>query len=127
MRRPRTVGIEHLVESVAAECGVLEPDFRNRYEEKATYSSVEFPSSSIPQARHRLHHVLALLAEQKNRYYLVVSDRANADVTTHMQLHAVDGRARDPGGSPFACESGCARPRERRAAGARPDQERGRH
>ena len=24
----------------------------------------------------------------------------------HMQLHAVDGRARDPGGSPFACESG---------------------
>ena len=37
-----------------------------------------------------------------------------------MQLHADDGRARDPGGSPFACESGCARPRERRAVGARP-------
>ena len=32
-----------------------------------------------------------------------------------MQLHADDGCARDPGGSPFACESGCARPRERRA------------
>jgi hypothetical protein len=28
-------------------------------------------------------------------------------------------RARDPGGSPFACESGCARPRERPAVGAR--------
>lgn len=28
--------------------------------------------------------------------------------------------ALDPGGCPFACESGCARPRERRAAGARP-------
>jgi hypothetical protein len=27
-----------------------------------------------------------------------------------MQLHADDGRARDPGGSPFAYESGCARP-----------------
>ncbi len=37
----------------------------------------------------------------------------------HMQLHADDGRARDPGGSPFACESGCARPCERRAVGAR--------
>ena len=85
---------------------------------------VEIVHSTSPAP---VHHVLALLAEQKNRYYLVVSDRANADVTTHMQLHAVDGRARDPGGSPFACESGCARPRERRAAGARPDQERGRH
>jgi len=41
-----------------------------------------------------------------------------------MQLDAVDGRARDPGGSPFACRSGCARPRERRAVGARPDQQR---
>jgi hypothetical protein len=38
-----------------------------------------------------------------------------------MQLHADDGRAHDPGGSPFACESGCARPRERRAVGARPE------
>jgi hypothetical protein len=28
--------------------------------------------------------------------------------------------ARDPGGSSFACESGCACPRERRAVGARP-------
>lgn len=37
-----------------------------------------------------------------------------------MQLHADDGRARDPAGSPFACRSGCARPRERRAVGARP-------
>jgi hypothetical protein len=37
-----------------------------------------------------------------------------------MQLHAVDGRARDPGGSPFACESGCACPRERHAVGAGP-------
>jgi hypothetical protein len=82
--------------------------------------------SSIPQARPRLHHVLALLAEQKNRYYLVVSDRANADVTTHMQLHAVDGPARDPSGFPFAYENGCARPRERRAAGARPSQQPGR-
>ena len=36
-----------------------------------------------------------------------------------MQLHANDGRAYDPGGCPFACESGCARPRERRAVGAR--------
>ena len=36
-----------------------------------------------------------------------------------MQVHA-DGRTRDPGGSPFACESGCVRPRERRAVGARP-------
>jgi hypothetical protein len=39
-RRHPYVGIEHLAESVAAECGVLEPDFRNRYEEKPTYSSV---------------------------------------------------------------------------------------
>jgi hypothetical protein len=37
-----------------------------------------------------------------------------------MQLDAVDGRTRDPGGSPFAYESGCACPRERRAVGARP-------
>ena len=34
------LGIAHLAESVVAECGVLEPDFRNRYEEKPTYSSV---------------------------------------------------------------------------------------
>ena len=34
------VGIAHLAESLAAEGGVLEPDFRNRYEEKPTYSSV---------------------------------------------------------------------------------------
>ena len=73
-----------------------------------------------PEARRRLHRVPALLAEQKNRYWLVISDRANADARMHMQLHADDGRARDPGGSPFACESGCARPRERRAVGARP-------
>jgi hypothetical protein len=46
--------------------------------------------------------------------------RATADVTMHMQHHVDDGRARDPGGSPFACESSCARPRERRAVGARP-------
>jgi hypothetical protein len=26
-----------------------------------------------------------------------------------MQLRADDGHARDPGGSPFACESSCAR------------------
>ncbi len=39
-RRHPHVGIAHLAESVAAECGVLEPDFRNRYEEKPTYSSV---------------------------------------------------------------------------------------
>jgi hypothetical protein len=39
-RRHPHVGIAHLAESVAAECGVLEPDFRNRYEEKSTYSSV---------------------------------------------------------------------------------------
>ena len=39
-RRHPHVGIEHLAESVAAECGVLQPDFRNRYEEKPTYSSV---------------------------------------------------------------------------------------
>ena len=50
------------------------------------------------------------------------SDRANA-TRIHMQLHADDGRARDPGGSPFTCESG-ARPRERRAVGARPQQQR---
>ena len=31
--------------------------------------------------------------------------------------------ARDPGGCPVACESGCARPRELRAAGARPQGE----
>jgi hypothetical protein len=37
-----------------------------------------------------------------------------------MQLHDDDGRARDSGGSPFASESSCARPRERRAVGARP-------
>jgi hypothetical protein len=36
-----------------------------------------------------------------------------------MQLHANDGRTHDPGGSPFGCESGCARPRERGAVGAR--------
>ena len=39
-RRHPHVAIEHLAESVAAECGVPEPDFRNRYEEKPTYSSV---------------------------------------------------------------------------------------
>ena len=33
------VGIAHLAESVAAEGG-LKPDFRNRYEEKPTYSWV---------------------------------------------------------------------------------------
>jgi hypothetical protein len=38
--RSAGVRIAHLAESVAAECGVLEPDFRNRYEEKSTYSSV---------------------------------------------------------------------------------------
>ena len=37
-----------------------------------------------------------------------------------MQLHADDACARDPGGSPFASESSRARPRERRAVGARP-------
>ena len=42
-----------------------------------------------------------------------------------MQLHADDGPARDPGGSPFACESCRARPRERRAVGARPNRRRG--
>ena len=36
-----------------------------------------------------------------------------------MQLHADDGRARDPGGSPFACGRLSSR-RERRAVGARP-------
>ena len=41
-----------------------------------------------------------------------------------MQLHADDGRARDPGGSLFGCESGCARPRERRAVGACPSRQR---
>jgi len=51
---------------------------------------------------------------------LVTSDRANPDVRMHMQLHADDGYARDPGGSPFACDSGCARRRERRAVGDRP-------
>jgi hypothetical protein len=51
----------------------------------------------------------------EDRYYLVVSDRANADVTTHMQLYAVNVPARDPGGSPFAWESRYACPRERRA------------
>ena len=40
------------------------------------------------------------------------------------QLHADDGRARDPAGSPFACGSGCPRPRERRAVGARPFRQR---
>jgi hypothetical protein len=38
-----------------------------------------------------------------------------------MQLHAVDGHARDPGGCPFACENGGTCPRERRAVGARPE------
>ncbi len=37
-----------------------------------------------------------------------------------MQLHADGGRARDLAGSPFGCVSGCGRPRERRAVGARP-------
>jgi hypothetical protein len=41
-----------------------------------------------------------------------------------MPLHADDGRARDRGGSPFACESGCARRRERHAVGARPIRQR---
>jgi hypothetical protein len=36
------------------------------------------------------------------------------------RLHANDLRARDPRDSPFACESGCPRWRERRAVGARP-------
>ncbi len=39
-RRHPHVGIAHLAESVAAECGVLEPDFCKRYEGKPTYSSV---------------------------------------------------------------------------------------
>ena len=39
-RRHPHVGIAHLAESVAAECGVLEPDFCKRYEEKPRYSSV---------------------------------------------------------------------------------------
>ena len=39
-RRHPHVGIAHLAESVAAECGVLEPDFWKRYEEKPTDSSV---------------------------------------------------------------------------------------
>jgi hypothetical protein len=34
-----------------------------------------------------------------------------------MQLYADDGRARDPAGSPFARETGCARACERRAVG----------
>jgi hypothetical protein len=46
--------------------------------------------------------------------------REQTPTSRRMCSHAVDGRARDPGGSPFACESRCARPRERRAAGARP-------
>jgi hypothetical protein len=49
-RRHPHVGIAHIAETVAAECGVLEPDFRNRYEEKPTYSSVQFPSSSRASA-----------------------------------------------------------------------------
>jgi len=36
--------------------------------------------------------VPALLGEQKNSHWLLVLDRANADVTMHMQLHAGDGR-----------------------------------
>ena len=39
-RRHPHVGIAHLAESVAGECGVLEPAFRNRYEGKPTYNSV---------------------------------------------------------------------------------------
>jgi hypothetical protein len=35
-------------------------------------------------------------------------------------LMPTDGRARDHGGPPFACQSGCPRRRERRAAEARP-------
>jgi len=50
--------------------------------------------SSIPQARRRLRGVPALPAEQKSRYQLVVSDRANADGRMHPQLHADDARAR---------------------------------
>jgi hypothetical protein len=33
------------------------------------------------------------VAEQKNRYWLVVSDRANVDVTTRIQVDADDRRA----------------------------------
>jgi hypothetical protein len=50
--------------------------------------------SSIPQARRRLRGVPGLPAEQKSRYQLVVSDRANADGRMHPQLHADDARAR---------------------------------
>ena len=41
-----------------------------------------------------------------------------------MQLHADDGRVRDPASSRSACESGCARPRERHAVGVRPSEKR---
>jgi hypothetical protein len=40
-----------------------------------------------------MHRVLALLAEQKNRYQLLVSDRANADVTMHSSTPSTDTRA----------------------------------
>jgi hypothetical protein len=39
--------------------------------------------------------------------------------------NANDGRARDPDGSPFTCESGRPHRRDRRAVRARPDQQRG--
>ena len=51
-----------------AKDGVTEQNFRKRDEQKAGSASMLFPSSSIPQARRRLHRVPALLAEQKNRY-----------------------------------------------------------
>jgi hypothetical protein len=49
--------------------------------------------SCIPQARRRRYGLPALVAEQKNRYWLVVSDRANVDVTTRIQVDADEGRA----------------------------------
>jgi hypothetical protein len=56
--------------------------------------------SSIPQARHRLRGVPALLAEQKEPLLALGVRSSKPDVTVHMQLHGDDEHARDPAGSP---------------------------
>lgn len=51
--------------------------------------------SSFSQLCHRPTRVLALLAEQQRRLWLVVADRANDDLVMHLHFAPATGRARD--------------------------------
>jgi hypothetical protein len=64
-------------------------------------ANAALPELVHPQARHRLGGVPASLVEQQNRLQLVVSGRANAGVTMHMQVHA-DGARGDQTTDPAA-------------------------